>query len=210
MEKIFIIGDSYSTYENYIPEGYEFYYSLVNPTEEVRPTIGSVENTWWKILSDELDYEIVMNDSYSGSTISTNWQRDIHTSFIDRIDKYIQDGYFDNKQIDRFFVFGGTNDSWRNYTLGDIKKADWTKEDLKCVIPSLCYLFSKIKSVCKDAKITAIINTQLMEGLSDGIISVCNEFDAEYVKLEDIEKLNGHPTTLGMKQIAKQIKEKIS
>ena len=209
MEKIFIIGDSYSTYEGYIPEGYAFYYSMINPTEEERPHIGGVENTWWKILSKELDYEIVMNDSYSGSTICTNWERDIDTSFIDRIDKYIADGYFDGKEIDRFFVFGGTNDSWRNYTLGDIKKSHWTKEDFKCVIPSLCYLFSKIKSVCKNAKITAIINTQLMEGLSDGIISVCKEFGAEYVKLENIEKLNGHPTTFGMQQIASQIKAAI-
>ncbi len=210
MEKIFIIGDSYSTFEGYIPKDYKFYYSLVNPTTEERPNIGSVDNTWWKILSKELDYEIVMNDSYSGSTICTNWQRDIDTSFIDRIDRYIANGYFDDKKIDRFFIFGGTNDSWRNYTLGEVKMSDFKQEDFRCVLPSLCYLFYKIKSVCKNAKITAIINTQLMEGLSDGIISVCEAFGADYVKLENIDKLNGHPTVLGMQQIASQIKTKIS
>ena len=47
---VFIMGDSYSTYEGYIPEGYHFYYS---DERKEKPIVKGVEKTWWKILANE-------------------------------------------------------------------------------------------------------------------------------------------------------------
>ncbi len=56
-----IIGDSYSTFKGFIPEGYAFYYS-----EEERESTGvtKVEETWWHMLSNEADLNIVLNNSW--------------------------------------------------------------------------------------------------------------------------------------------------
>lgn len=40
------MGDSYSTYEGYIPQGYHFYYS---DKRTEKPIIRGVEKTWWNI-----------------------------------------------------------------------------------------------------------------------------------------------------------------
>ena len=43
---VLIMGDSYSTYEGYIPQGYHFYYS---DKRTEKPIIRGVEKTWWNI-----------------------------------------------------------------------------------------------------------------------------------------------------------------
>ena len=43
---VFIMGDSYSTYRGYIPEGYYFYYS---DERKENPIVKGVEKTWWNI-----------------------------------------------------------------------------------------------------------------------------------------------------------------
>ncbi|MBQ6902581.1 MAG: hypothetical protein IJN71_06195, partial [Oscillospiraceae bacterium] len=63
---VFIIGDSYSTYEGYIPEGYDFYYS---DERKDNPIVNGVEKTWWNMLANENNLNIILNDSFSGSTI---------------------------------------------------------------------------------------------------------------------------------------------
>ena len=65
-KNIFIMGDSYSTYGGYIPQGYNCYYDDLRTDE---PVIKGVEKTWWKILVNRMDYNIAMNDSFSGSTV---------------------------------------------------------------------------------------------------------------------------------------------
>lgn len=207
-EKIFIFGDSYSTYEGYIPKGYECYYK---PDRTDLPVIENSDDTWWKILSKKLRYDIVMNDSYSGSTVCTSVREEhpADAAFVKRADKYISSGYFKDNKIDTFFVFGGTNDSWINCPIGELKYSDQTEEDLKCVLPAFCYLIDRIKKINVNSKIVVIINTDLKAEITENFISACEHYSVDYVKLQDIDKINGHPTVLGMKQIAEQIENKI-
>lgn len=65
-KNIVIFGDSYSTFEGYIPSGYYPYYT---PTQPHIPDVQCVENTWWHMLVKELGANIVRNDSWSGSTV---------------------------------------------------------------------------------------------------------------------------------------------
>ena len=63
---VLIFGDSYSTYEGDIPEGYAVYYS---GHREKDPDISSVEKTWWGRLLSDTDSRLIQNNSWSGSTI---------------------------------------------------------------------------------------------------------------------------------------------
>ena len=58
-----ILGDSISTYSGYIPEGNVTYY----PSGDVQ----SVNDTWWKKLADALGMTINVNNSWSGSRVTT-------------------------------------------------------------------------------------------------------------------------------------------
>lgn len=200
----FIMGDSYTTYKGHIPENYNYYYS---DERTDAPIVAGVEKTWWKILEKQMDYNIVVNDSYSGSTIcKTGYDGYCHEiSFVGRLEKYIEDRFFATNEIDTFFVFGGTNDSWADSPIGELKYSNYTEEDLKCVLPAFCYLLGKAKPLVR--KIVVILNTELKQEIVDGYIKACEKFDVNYICLKEIDKEGGHPTALGMKQIAEQVEK---
>lgn len=201
---IFIMGDSYSTYEGYIPEGYHFYYS---DDRNEAPIVKGVEKTWWKILEKECNLNIILNDSFSGSTICNTVREalSVESSFVSRIDHYIAEHVFCENKIDTMFLFGGTNDSWINAPIGELKYSDWTDDELKCVLPAFCYLIDKAKKVVEE--LIVIINTDLKQEITNGFIEACEKNEIKYLCLKEIDKENGHPTELGMKQISEQVME---
>lgn len=207
MEKknnVMIIGDSYSTYGGYIPEGYYAYYS---DAREDAPVVKGVEKTWWHQLMAENNLSLILNDSYSGSTICNTVRENfsVETSFIRRIDRYIAENFFTENKIDTLFIFGGTNDSWINAPVGETKYADWTEDDLKCVLPAFCYLVSRAKASA--GKVICMVNTDLKPEITSGFIEACEKIDVECLVLKEIEKEKGHPTVLGMKQICDQVSD---
>ena len=56
-----IMGDSISTYDGYIPEGFVVFYPLNGEVQDV-------SQTWWMKLLDDTGMELCRNDSSSGST----------------------------------------------------------------------------------------------------------------------------------------------
>lgn len=201
---VFIMGDSYSTYEGHIPQGYHFYYS---DERKNAPVVRGVEKTWWNILVKENNLNIILNDSFSGSTICNTVREGltVESSFVSRIDKYITENFFDENRINTMFIFGGTNDSWTDAPIGNLKYSDWTADELKCVLPAFCYLISRAKEVVED--IIIIINTDLKKEITEAFIEACEKFEIKYLCLKQIDKENGHPTVLGMKQISEQVTE---
>ena len=61
-----IFGDSYSTFESYIPEGYVTWYS---EGEKPYTDVTKVTETWWHQVVSEIDADLIQNNSWSGSTI---------------------------------------------------------------------------------------------------------------------------------------------
>ncbi len=203
-KNIFIMGDSYSTYAGYIPEGHHAYYC---DERKDKPIVKGVEKTWWHIFANENSLNIILNDSFSGSTICNTVRPTLpdESSFINRLDKYILEKVFIENKIDTMLIFGGTNDSWIDAPIGNLKYSDWTAEELKCVLPAFCYLIDKAKKVAQD--IIVIINTDLKEEITNGFIEACEKNNVKYLYLKEIDKENGHPTELGMKQISEQVAE---
>ncbi len=202
-ESILIFGDSYSTYNGYIPEGYATYYPRAGAWD-----IEEVSHTWWSQLAAATDSRIAMNNSWSGSTIcNTGYAGDCSktSSFIHRLDLLIENGFFTENQIDRVLVFGGTNDSWSGNRCGDLQFSDWTAADLKQILPGISYFLHRLQDVMPKDKIHVIINTDLREEVSGGMAAICKQYGIPYTQLADIEKIEGHPTYLGMTQIKDQL-----
>ena len=201
---IFIMGDSYSTYKGYLPEGNHSYYGDNRKDE---PIVHGVDKTWWKTLARMKGLNIVENDSYSGSTVCNTVRETLplSSSFVNRMDRYSADDFFAKNEVGTMLIFGGTNDSWINAPIGEIKYSDWTEEDLKCVLPAFCYLVHSAKKAVE--KVIVIINCDLKDEIMDGFAEICDKNGVKYVRLENVDKLHGHPTDLGMEQIAKQVAE---
>lgn len=200
----FILGDSYSTFKDYIPKGFSFWYSNV---EKEETDVIDVSQTWWWQLINSTDSQLVRNCSWSGSTICNTCRPtfDVSTSFINRFEKLVNEGFFEQNEINTFFVFGGTNDSWINSPVGELVVEGWNDEQLLCVLPAVSYLFYRIKTVIPNARVINLINTNLKEVIVEGIKKSAEHFGVEYLQLENISKQNGHPDIKGMVQIKNQI-----
>lgn len=60
---ISILGDSISTYQGCNPVGYYAFYPEYGEVKEA-------EDTWWRIVADDMDLEIYVNGSSSGATVA--------------------------------------------------------------------------------------------------------------------------------------------
>ena len=204
---VLILGDSYSTFEGYIPEGYDAYY--IRNTDQ-RSDVCSPEQTWWGLLLEETNSKLVLNSSYSGTTIChTGYDHADRSdiSFTARLEKLIADGFFKENKIDTVFIFGGTNDFWAGSPLGEFMYSNWQKQDLYSVFPALCYMLDLLRKNAPETKIIKIINTELSEEITEGMVSICERYCIDCVKLFRIDKIQGHPSICGMKKIKDQIIE---
>lgn len=205
---VLIFGDSYSTFSGYIPKGYITYYSE-NFREET--DVRNVAETWWHSLLKETGSNLVLNNSWSGSTICctgyNNTDCSETSSFIRRLNELIEIGFFTENEINTVFVFGGTNDSWAEAPIGDLKYTDWEKEELFAVLPAACYFLHTLKEQLPHAKIICLINTDIKSEIINGLKDACKHYGIQPIKFDRIDKRSGHPTVKGMQDIKNQILE---
>lgn len=206
---ILILGDSYSTYKGFIPKGYADYY---RPEGNPKTDLLYVEETWWHQVITETASHLLLNDSWSGSTVcNTGYNGDCsnYNSFIYRFEKYKAEGFFHNNKVDTVFVFGGTNDSWANAPLGEVEFNHITKDDLFCVLPAMSHLLKNICETLPNAKIYCLINTDLKPEISSGYKVIAKHYNVKPIEFKFIDKQNGHPTIKGMADIKAQVLEQL-
>ena len=156
----------------------------------------------------ETNSNMVMNDSWSGSTVGYTGYEGENTdinSFIARLEKYISEGFFEDKDVDTLFIFGGTNDYWCGAEVGQLQYDGFKKEDLYRVLPAVCYMIKRSKEALPEAKIYWLINTDLSEAITKGIREACRHYGIEFIDFDHIEKIEGHPTPVGMTEIKNTI-----
>lgn len=202
--KVLIFGDSYSTFAGHIPDGYEPWYDE-NPRGATG--VNHLEQTWWYQLIHQTDSELLRNDSWSGTTIChTGYSGDCsERSFVGRMERLNAEGYFADNIADTIFVFGGTNDSWADSPIGELQYADWTREDLFSVLPAACHLLHRLREIQPQARIITVVNTELKPVITNGLIAASDHYGVQTVVMTELDKLNGHPSILGMTQIKDQI-----
>ena len=201
---VFILGDSYSTFEGHIPKNHEAYYSNLGRPET---DVNRVEQTWWYHLMKETKSNLILNHSWSGTTICNTGYAgpDVPNSFIRRFDKLVEEDFFQKNQIDTVLVMGGQNDDWSGAPIGELKTQDWTEGDLLQYGPALCYLMYRLKTVLPKARIIFIINSEMSDSIMDYQEQAAEIYNVEYIRLKSIRKMQGHPTVQGMKQISEQV-----
>ncbi|MBQ8642547.1 MAG: hypothetical protein IJ480_10055 [Clostridia bacterium] len=206
VKNIMIFGDSYSTFEGYIPKGYAIYYSGADcDNTDVR----RVEETWWHRLCTDLNLNLIRNDSWSGSTLcNTGYSGDCSktNSFICRLEKLEAENFFRDHEIDTVFIFGCTNDSWANAPLGENKISGYTKEDLYAVRPAIGYFIGRLKEILPEANVIFLINTELKPQIGEAIQAASDHYGTACIRMDYIDKRCGHPTVQGMQDIADQVK----
>lgn len=197
-KKVSVLGDSYSTFQDWNPAGQAPFY----PND--RNDVTDPAQTWWMLYIKAMGYELEKNDSWGGTTVcNTGYGRMnvARNSFLARTDN------LGNPDI--LFVFGGTNDAWANSPIGEYKYSDWTDDDLKSYRPALACLLTRLKARYPEAKIVALLNSELKEEINESTRTICKECGIQLVELQDVEKQNGHPSIKGMESICRQLLEQV-
>ena len=194
-----ILGDSYSTFKDHIPEGNRCYY----PNPEKVDDVLQVEQTWWHRLMTRNAMELLINDSYSGATVCTDHGLPTISAYTERAKR----AFSGNIQPEYIFVFGATNDSWTNKTVGQVQYGAWEEADLKRVLPAFCFVLDYITRNNPKSTVVTLLNTGLKPEIHEGMMVASEHYGVQTVCLQNIDKQNGHPSALGMQQIARQIEE---
>lgn len=116
-----IMGDSISTFEEWIPEGYYDYYPM-------NGDVAYVNQTWWKMVMNDMNMELCSNASSAGSTCigdSTGMDNPQHGCSDFRIaDLMGNNGTYP----DIIIVYMGTNDFLNAVPLGSNDGTQYVEE----------------------------------------------------------------------------------
>ena len=143
-----VLGDSYSTFKDHIPEGNRCYY----PNTEKVDDVLTVEQTWWHQLMTRNDMQLVINDSYSGATVCTDHSLPEISAYTERAKR----SFSGETQPDYIFIFGGTND----YGHGDAPFGSWGDRTNDTFIGACHYLFSEMVKKYPAARIVVLTPLQ--------------------------------------------------
>jgi len=193
-----ILGDSYSTYEGFIPFGNEVWYE--RKIRKEKTDVKSVEQTWWWQYIKRNGYKLCKNDSWSGATISyTGYAGNDYSrrSFITRMGNL--------GCPDLIFIFGGTNDSWAGSPIGEYKYDDFNYGDFYNFRPAMAYMLQQMQWHYPNVEIVVLINDGLKESITTSMKTICDHYNIRYIELQNIDKMSGHPSVKGMQQICEQI-----
>ncbi len=195
-----ILGDSYSTFQGYVqPDtNYVWYYN----TPQHKTDVTTVTQTWWYKFIQDNNYQLSVNNSFSGATIcNTGYRKADYSdrSFLTRMNQLGQPNII--------FIFGATNDSWAGAPIGDYKYSDWTKEDLYQFRPAMANLLDSMTNHYRSSQIYFLLNDSLKESINESVLTICKHYRIDCISLHNIEKKGGHPSIKGMEQINDQIKE---
>lgn len=196
-----ILGDSFSTYKGWIPDGYETWYGAGDTN------ISGVTETWWHLLKTNYDMTLLCNCSYSGSTVCTTGYEGMDDSqpFILRMKDYFGEKTSSGLRPDIIFVEGGINDTYAS-PVGKLQYEGWTKEDLKNSLPAYCYMLDYLKRHNPRSRMICMISDIISPTLQKGFVEACRHYKVEHLffppEESDTELLkNGHPTAKGHRAI---------
>ncbi|MBQ9287174.1 MAG: hypothetical protein IJ212_01915 [Bacteroidaceae bacterium] len=205
-QKISILGDSYSTFEGHVSPAWNFcWYGTDDKGKLENNDIRTVDQTWWSIVLKETGYELVKNNSFSGSTVCfTGYDGEDYSdrAFITRMNN-LSDPV--KGEPDIILVLGGTNDSWAGSPMGYFTYSNITRVMCYSFRPAFCYMMDYLKKNYPKARIINICNSELSTDITETQAEVCRHFGIENVQLQNIEKQWGHPSIAGMKAIAEQV-----
>lgn len=205
-----ILGNSISTFQDYIPNGFKTFYP--------KPWFRDVHETWWMRIGELLDLKYLANASWSGSTVA-GAAESCFTS-----DTRIK--HLSSKGIpDYIFIAGGTNDFGNNKKLGDI--SDEESFNKSTFAGGYSLLLYKIKSMYPTSMVICLSIFPRKNGFDNKnnkgwtireanniIEKLAYKYEYKYINMDDcgldenIDDLTYeglHPNSIGMEAIALHI-----
>lgn len=208
MKTVSIIGDSYSTYAGWVPEGYAAWYA--DGGNEAENDLQCVEQTWWHSLCAKYGLELVTNGSFSGTTVCHTGYNGMDYSNISFVARLEKDFGADCREPDILLIFGGTNDHWAGVPLGQLQYADWTQEQLYSFAPAFCKMLDHFTRRFPNTKIYNLLNDFIYdETMRKLIYDACEHYGVPVIAFGDVPKDNGHPNQAGMAAIREQIAQRL-
>lgn len=197
-KSVSILGDSYSTFEDYIEPAANVSWYFNNPQKG--NDVNDATLTWWHMFIKDNGYRLCVNNSYSGATVcNTGYRKEDYSdrSFITRMNNL--------GCPDIIFIFGGTNDSWAGSPIGEYQYGGWTKESLYSFRPAMAYMLDHMVKRYPNVEIYFLLNCDLKEEINESVKTICGHYGVDCIELKGIDKIAGHPSIKGMKQITGQI-----
>ncbi len=215
---ISIVGDSISTFEGYLPNGYPTFYSHRG---SLITGINSSHDTWWGQVIKRLGAKLLINNSWSGSYVCK--AEDIQIESYGCSDSRTTSLGTNDLSPDHIIIYMGTNDRGAGFPLTGKNKSDLSiienayytmLEKIKKSYPSAeiwCCTFP-ITTCTRDPYFEFPI-TQMgvpMEKYGELIKSVANSHSCHIIDLWDDNELcdtiDGlHPNFNGMNMIANKV-----
>ncbi len=199
-----VIGDSFSTYEGWLPENNATWYGN-SETQSKSNDVESVKDTWWWQFSKEKQLSLLCNESYSGSCVcnSPNAPRGDATSFVNRAKVHLGEGNAVGIKPDLIFIFGGVNDYNASVDIGEPKYSEWTEEDLQSFAPAYCYLIDYLLTYNPHAQIVCVSAYNCYNNIKNMISTICEHYGLLYIPIRyleanDVEQSGSHPNKAGM------------
>ena len=197
-KKFSIIGDSISTYQDYIPAGYACFYPY--PTADV----NDVNMTWWMMAVNKLGAGLFINNSYSGSCASSGTGASASSNQT-RLNKLV----VNNERPDVIIIYMGSNDCASKYVTIDDFSSGYKETITKTMI------------LCPDAEIilctlpiSKLYTEENRVAYNEVILEYANKYELKVCDLGSIDISNdlvdsAHPKTSGMKIVANKIVEEL-
>lgn len=201
--RVGILGDSYSTFGGYVPEGYHVYYDY--DSGEEYGYVNDVNLTWWKQVMNTCNGQLIINSSYSGSCVA-NYDYNANddctpSSFVTRAQKDLGS----DVELDTILIYGCTNDYWRHCVRGNMQYDGFTVDNLNTLFPAICFTLDFLRKAHPSSRIVFITNPFFSEDIVNAVHTACDHYGAQHLHLKEFERVEGHPNLHGMQQIAEQI-----
>ena len=209
--RVSILGDSYSTFEGWLPRGNAiWYFDRDGKYARTNNDVGKVEETWWyQVIAGADALVLEKNNSYSGATICFTGYKGQDGRPGDYSDRSFIVRASNLGHPDVILVCGGTNDSWCGAQVGEYIWKDWSNEDLHLFRPAMAKMCSELKDLYPEAYVLFILNDQLRDEVNESVHKICRHYHIDCVDLQDIDKQGGHPSQAGMKAFADQVKARL-
>ena len=189
-----IIGDSISTYQDFVPKGYKTFYPY--PTADV----NDVNQTWWMQAINKVGGSLFINNSYSGSCVAAGGSSSSNNPT--RLKELIAS----NQYSDVIIIFMGSNDcndrsgvTASNFEtqyremLDKLNELCSGAELILCTLPK-----SNLYSAARQTEFNGIIN------------NIAKDYSLNVITLDKVDLVphlidSAHPGTSGMTALANQI-----
>lgn len=193
-----ILGDSMSTYQTIVPDGYSCFYPY--PTADV----NNYNDTWWMQVANRFGMKLLMNNSYSGTCVSTG-TGSYSTTLDSRLANLLKNG----EKPDVIIIFMGANDCGSQYV-----QLSTFKSSYKTMLEKIQKLCPESEIICLTLPKAKMYSDADRADYSKVIMDTALEYNCKLINLEnswDPTNFNNllcdsiHPKKAGMDKIFETI-----